>query len=119
MKIAIPHENGRLHGHFGGCQEFALIEVDPQTKTILRTDIVTAPEHQPGAYPRWLRGLGVEVVITGGIGRRALAIFAQHDIAVRAGLPEAPIAQMVAAYLDNQLTATPAGCESHEHHHDQ
>ena len=47
MKIAIPIENGRLHGHFGGCRQFALVEVDPEQRLSLRTEIVAAPEHQP------------------------------------------------------------------------
>jgi len=120
MKVAIPHENGRLHGHFGGCREFALVEVDPETKVTLRTDIVPAPEHQPGLFPRWLREQGVEVVIAGGIGRRALALFAQQGIAVRAGTPETGVVELVTAYLNGRLTATPDGCGhhgEHDHHH--
>jgi hypothetical protein len=67
MKIAIPHENGHLHGHFGGSCEFALVQVDPEKKVSLRTEVLPAPEHQPGAFPRWLREQGVTVVIVGGI----------------------------------------------------
>jgi len=117
MKIAIPHENGRLHGHFGGCREFALVQVDPEKKVALRTDLLPAPEHKPGAFPRWLREQGVEVVIAGGIGQRALANFAHHGITVRAGTADASVEQLVAAYLHGQLTATPDGCEHHGHHH--
>lgn len=119
MKIAIPHVNGRLHGHFGGCREFALVEGDPQTKAALRTEIVRAPAHQPGLFPRWLREQGVEVVIAGGIGRRALALFAQQGIVVRAGTPETSVIELVTADLNGQLTATPDGCEHHgEHEHE-
>lgn len=117
MKIAIPIENGRLHGHFGGCRQFALVETDPDKKLALRTDMVSAPEHQPGLFPRWLREQGVQVVIAGGIGRRALANFAHHGIAVRAGMADAPVAALVDAYLKGELTVTPAGCDHHGHHH--
>jgi predicted Fe-Mo cluster-binding NifX family protein len=117
MKIAIPYENGRLHEHFGGCQEFALVEVDPEKKVALRTEVLPAPEHQPGAFPRWLREQGVQMVIAGGIGRRALANFGQHGITVRAGWPSAPVEVLVAAYLSGQLTSEPSGCEQHGHHH--
>ncbi|HPA17827.1 MAG TPA: NifB/NifX family molybdenum-iron cluster-binding protein [Verrucomicrobiae bacterium] len=118
MKIAIPVENGCLHGHFGGCRQFALVDVDASTKRALRTEIVVAPEHRPGLFPVWLRERGVHVVIAGGIGRRALASFAMNGIAVRAGAPGATVAQLVDAYLTGQLTATPDGCERHGHHHD-
>ncbi len=118
MRIAIPHDNGRLHGHFGGCREFALVQVDPEKKVALRTEILPAPEHQPGVFPRWLREQGVEVVIAGGIGRRALEIFAHHGITVRAGMPDARVEVLVAAFLSGQLLSSPQGCEHHGHHHD-
>lgn len=118
MIIGIPTEDGRLHHHFGGCNQFALVEVDLESKRAIRTSLVPAPEHQPGLFPGWLRGQGVEVVIAGGIGHRALAIFAHHGIAVLAGTAKAKVEALVAAYLAGQLTATPAGCEHHGHHHD-
>lgn len=118
MKIAIPVENGRLHYHFGGCREFALVDVDAQNKSALHTEIVSAPEHQPGLFPRWLREQGVRAVIAGGIGHRALANFAHHGITVVAGPPNSEVEPLVTAYLSGQLTVPPEGCEHHEHHHD-
>jgi predicted Fe-Mo cluster-binding NifX family protein len=117
MKIAIPVENGRLNSHFGGSRHFALMEVDQNTKTILRSETLPAPEHKPGLFPRWLREHGVQVVIAGGIGQRALEIFAQNGIAVRAGQPDASVETLVAAYLRGQLVETPAGCSHHHDHH--
>ena len=116
MKIAIPVENGHLNSHFGGSSQFAIIEVDPNTKTTLRTETLPAPQHQPGVFPRWLRELGVEVVIVGGIGRRALDIFFQHGIQVRAGQPDAPVEALVAAYLAGQMVQAPEGCAHHHGH---
>jgi predicted Fe-Mo cluster-binding NifX family protein len=123
MKIAIPVENGRLNSHFGGSRHFALIEVDPKAKTTFRTETLPAPEHQPGAFPRWLQSQGVEVVIAGGIGHRALALFAQQGINVVAGLPDGPVEALVEAYLNGQLTGKPERCahhheHGHEHGHD-
>jgi predicted Fe-Mo cluster-binding NifX family protein len=118
MKIAIPVENGRLNSHFGGSRHFALIEVDPTAKTTVRSETLPAPEHQPGAFPRWLQSQGVEVVIVGGIGQRALAIFAQHGINVVAGLPDGPVETLVEAYLNGRLTGKPEGCAHHHEHGD-
>jgi predicted Fe-Mo cluster-binding NifX family protein len=117
MKIAIPVQDGRLHDHFGGCRQFAVVEIDPQKMTTVSTAVLSAPEHQPGAFPRWLREMGVGTVIAGGIGRRALAIFAQHGIVVRAGLSGASVEELVAAYLGGRLTVAPDGCEHHDHEH--
>jgi predicted Fe-Mo cluster-binding NifX family protein len=118
MKIAIPHDNGRLHGHFGGCREFALIEVDSKTKTLVGLKIISAPEHQPGLFPRWLHQQGVSSVIVGGIGRRALDLFAEQGIEVRPGPPGTSVEALVASYLGGLLTGTPEGCTNHGHHHD-
>jgi predicted Fe-Mo cluster-binding NifX family protein len=118
IRIALPVADGRLHGHFGGCHEFALVDADPQNRLVLATQFMSAPPHQPGLFPRWLRDLGVQVVIAGGIGRRALAIFAQHGIAVRAGTAETRVEALIAAYLAGHLTESPDGCEHHGHQHD-
>ena len=115
MKIAIPVENGRLNSHFGGSREFAVVEVDANAKTILRSETLPAPEHQPGGFPRWLQSLGAELVIVGGIGQRALTIFAQHGINVVAGPPGEPVEKVIEAFLNGQLTATPEGCQHHDH----
>jgi predicted Fe-Mo cluster-binding NifX family protein len=116
MKIAIPVENDRLNSHFGGCRQFAIVEVDADAKTILRSETLPAPKHEPGAFPRWLHGLGVEVIIAGGIGQRALTLFAQQGINVVAGHPDGAVEGLVKAYLDGQLTGKPEGC-SHHHEH--
>ncbi len=117
MRIAIPVENGRLNSHFGGSHYFALIEVDQDAKTVLRSEILPAPEHQPGLFPRWLREQGVQVVIAGGIGQRALAIFAQNGIQVRAGQSNASVEALVAAYLAGGMVQTPEGCAQHHGQH--
>lgn len=118
MKIAIPIENGRLHGHFGGCLQFALVDVDAGQKNLQNTEIVPAPEHRPGLFPRWLRQQGANVVIAGGIGQRALAAFAHYGIIVRSGIPGAPVERLVKAYLNGLLMVTPDGCGHHGHQHD-
>jgi predicted Fe-Mo cluster-binding NifX family protein len=118
ITIAIPSTEGRLHGHFGGCREFTFVQADPDTKKIIKVQALIPPEHVPGAFPRWVREQGASVIIAGGIGRRALDLFAEQGIQVRAGLPDAPVEQLATAYLNGQLTAAPEGCKHHGHHHD-
>jgi len=118
ITIAIPTAEGRLHGHFGGCREFTLVQADPEQRRILSIRPVTPPPHAPGLFPRWLQGEGANVIIAGGIGERALAMFARHGIEVRAGEPGDTVEAMAAAYLDGQLTGTPAGCTHHGHQHE-
>lgn len=124
IRIAIPTADGRLHGHFGGCREFTLVDADPQKLTVLATRTIAAPPHQPGLFPRWLREQGVRVVIAGGIGQRALDNFALFGITVLAGEVNARIESLITLYLGDQLTGSPAGCKhhgqqsAHDHGHD-
>jgi predicted Fe-Mo cluster-binding NifX family protein len=115
ITIAIPSAEGRLHGHFGGCREFTLVEADPEQRKIISIRSVTPPPHAPGLFPRWLNEQGANVIIAGGIGRRALDLFAQQGIEVRAGEPGAAVEALATAYLNGQLVNEPEGCA---HHHD-
>ena len=119
MKIAVPVVDGRLHGHFGGARQFAIVEVDQPKRLTLRTSLLDAPPHQPGLFPRWLSTKGVQVVIVGGIGQRAIDILAQEGIQVTTGIPETPLDLIISAYLSGELTKTPDGCtQHHDHDHD-
>ena len=103
MKIAVPTSNGLLSAHFGHCDEFTIVEVDPDSKQFTGTQTVAAPEHEPGLLPRWLHEMGATVIIAGGMGRRAQELFARNGIQVCVGAPVAPPADIVAAYLDGTL----------------
>lgn len=111
MKIAIPMTNGNLSSHFGHCEQFALIEVDPDSKTIRDRQILTPPNHEPGAYPRWLDELGANVIITGGMGPRAQSLFTQNNIKVVVGAPNEEPERIVEAYLDGSLSTGTNECD--------
>ncbi|MCL5097535.1 MAG: NifB/NifX family molybdenum-iron cluster-binding protein [Candidatus Omnitrophica bacterium] len=115
LKIAIPLSGGLLSEHFGHCDQFALVEANPDTKTILNTVLVTPPPHEPGLLPRWLQQQGVQLIIAGGMGQRALNLFAQNGITVRSGRPGGAAEECVADYLDGALTSTAQACNQHEH----
>jgi predicted Fe-Mo cluster-binding NifX family protein len=115
MTIAIPTTEGRLHEHFGGSKQFTFVQADPAQRKILEIRTLTAPPHAPGLFPRWLREQGANVVIAGGIGRRALDLFALQGIEVRAGETGATVESLATAYLNGQLVNKPEGCT---HHHD-
>jgi predicted Fe-Mo cluster-binding NifX family protein len=46
MRIAIPWSQGLLSPHFGHCEEFALLDVDPQQKAILTSTRRDARGHR-------------------------------------------------------------------------
>jgi predicted Fe-Mo cluster-binding NifX family protein len=111
MRIAIPMAEGKLTMHFGHCERFALIDVDPGSKTILKKQEVEAPEHQPGLLPRWLAERGTNLVIAGGMGANAQNLFARSGIKVLTGAsPQAPEA-LVAAYMEGTLLTGENVCD--------
>jgi Mrp family chromosome partitioning ATPase len=58
MRFAIPMAAGQLCLHFGHCEQFALIDVNEETKVITNQTMVTPPPHEPGLLPRWLHEQG-------------------------------------------------------------
>ena len=103
MRIAIPVVQGRLSAHFGHCEEFALIDVDPEKREIMATRMLASPEHQPGLLPRWLHEQKATVIIAGGMGGRAQDLFAQNGIQVIIGAPSEEPEAIVKAYLNDSL----------------
>ena len=101
MRFAVPLANGVLCAHFGHCQEFVI--VDTQDDWISAMTYYTPPPHEPGALPRWLGDLGVNVVIAGGMGRHALDLLNQRGVEVMVGAPSAPPEELVTDYLAGTL----------------
>ncbi len=111
MKIAIPIANGQLCAHFGHCEQFALIVIDPATKSITSREDVTPPPHEPGLLPRWLAERGATVIIAGGMGQRAQMLFADHQIEVVVGAAAANPDKIVLDYLSGTLLTGDNACD--------
>jgi len=104
MKIAIPLAQGRLSVHFGHCEEFALFDVNMETKEIVGQETAPAPEdHEPGTLPRWLIDKGVTMVIVAGMGSRAKGILEQNGIQVNIGAPSDDPEVVIKSYLNDSL----------------
>jgi predicted Fe-Mo cluster-binding NifX family protein len=112
MIIAIPIEGGKLAPHFGHCASFALLQTNAANAVTERRD-VDAPPHVPGLLPEWLSERGVNMIIAGGMGARALDLFAQKGIAVVTGAPVATPESLVAAYFRETLETTANACNHH------
>ena len=103
MRIAIPIADGRLCPHFGHCDDFAMIEADPEKKEILATELLRPPPHEPGVLPRWLQEQRADVVIAGGMGPRAEQLLAQNGVTVVIGASGRTAEELVVAYLNGTL----------------
>lgn len=111
MRIAVPMADGRLALHFGHCEQFALVDVNTDSKRILATTIIEAPEHQPGLLPRWLAQEGANMIIAGGMGSRAQHLFAEQGIAVLVGAPAETPERLVQTWLDGALQSGDNVCD--------
>jgi predicted Fe-Mo cluster-binding NifX family protein/predicted RNA-binding Zn-ribbon protein involved in translation (DUF1610 family) len=111
MRIVIPLAEGKLTNHFGHCKRFALVDVDPEAKVVLRREDIDAPPHEPGLLPSWLAERGATVVITGGMGQRALGLFTQQGIHVVTGAPADVPERLVAEYLAGTLEKGANACD--------
>jgi len=103
MRIAIPLFQGKLSLHFGHCEQFAIIDVDDDSKKIINREDKTPPGYEPGALPRWLQENNVSVVIAGGIGQRAQQLLNNNNIEVVVGAPSVLPEEVVSAYLESTL----------------
>ena len=111
VRIAIPVTAGTLSSHFGHCEQFAIVDVDRESKEVKGQEFVAPPAHQPGVLPAWLSGLMVNLVIAGGMGQRAQQLFAEKDIEVLCGAPAAEPGVLVREYLDGRLALGQNVCD--------
>ena len=100
MRIAIPLAEGRLSMHFGHSEYFALLDVDLVNKKILKREDIQAPPHQPGLLPPWLKEKGVDLVIAGGMGQRALGLFKEQGVEVVVGAPSLAPEEVITHYMN-------------------
>lgn len=111
MKIAVPVANGRLAEHFGHCEQFAIFDADIDSKEIKSQQLVTPPPHEPGILPRWLHEMGVNTIISSGMGQRAQQLFNQNKIEVVVGAAVDSPENIISSYLNNELQAGENICD--------
>lgn len=91
--------DGRVSAHFGRCPFYVLAEVNGDTVTVSR--VVPNPHasaHQPGVMPSFIRDLGADVIIAGGMGPRAIDLFHGFGIDVATGAVGG-VEEVLGAYL--------------------
>ena len=116
MKIAIPIVDGVLSAHFGRCEQFAIVETDPESKKIIKSETLTPPAHEPGVLPSWLSQMGCNLIIAGGMGGRAIGMFQQSGIEVVMGAPNGKPEEIVMAYLNDELGTGTNPCDDPAFH---
>ena len=113
IKIAVASENEMVTGHFGHCRNFNIYETE--NGQIIKEESISNPGHKPGFLPNFLNDLGVQVIISGGMGGGAVDIFNEKGIEVIVGASGKAKAA-VQAYLQGALKSTGSVCHDHKHH---
>jgi predicted Fe-Mo cluster-binding NifX family protein len=122
MRIALSAENKNgldsvISPHFGRCPHFVLVELeDHDVRAIQEVDNPYFGHHQPGQVPAFINSLGADVMLTGGMGGRAIMFFQQFGIEGVTGA-YGTVRQSVERYLGGELKGAAPCKESEEHGH--
>ena len=110
MRIAIAMEGTVCASHFGGSKQLAVVTVDENAGRILAEQFVPFPPHTPGAYPAFIIEQGVDLVIAGGIGERAVIMLASAGIRTITDAGPLKPGELVRLWLDGKLKSGPNPC---------
>ena len=115
MKIAVASEGTNVTEHFGYCEKFFIFET--KGKEIVSSKSILNPGHKPGFLPNYLNELGVNVIISGGMGGGAIEIF--HDKGIEVITGACGDARAAATnYLMGTLKSNGVVCHEHQHHNE-
>ncbi len=121
-RIAVSADDPRgldsvVSPHFGRCPCFVLVDVDGCE--VHEVSVVENPyyaSHQPGQVPKFINQQGANVMLTGGMGRRAIDFFGQFGIEAVTGAA-GTVRHALERYLGGGLEGAKPCRESVEHAH--
>ena len=116
MKIGIPTLDGKLCAHFGHCETFSFVEVNPETKEIVSITTGAPEEGISCQSANWISAQGVSIVLAGGMGGRPMMAFAENGVQVITGCPELEIREIVELFLNQTLEVGVNSCGSDPNH---
>ena len=113
MKIAVASDGQNVSGHFGHCEGFTVYEVK-KDKEVCGKNFVQNPGHKPGFLPVFLKDLGTDVIVAGGMGAMAQQLFNENGIEVIVGA-QGKCDDVVDSFLKGNLKSTGSVCTEHKH----
>ena len=120
MRIAVSSEQNQglesvAAHHFGRCPYYVIVDVDDHNITAVES--IANPyyqAHRPGQVPAFIRDQGVDMMVAGGMGRRAIARFQQYGIEAYTGAA-GTVRRALEQALGGQLEEAEP-CASHDNH---
>jgi len=129
MRIAISSNDNlglesTVSHHFGRCPYFVLVDVENEDfKKVQTIENPFFQQHTPGQVPQFVHEQKADVMVCGGMGRRAIAFFEEFGIETATGAAGS-VGQTVQRYIKGELPqAQPCshsenGEHGHGHHHE-
>ncbi len=122
MRVAVSSDGNNgldsvVSPHFGRCPYFVLVDLDG--RDVKAVNDITNPyygHHQPGQVPGFIHSQKADVMLTGGMGGRAIAFFEQFGIQAATGA-YGTVRNALEQYLGGQLEGAEPCHESIEHGH--
>jgi predicted Fe-Mo cluster-binding NifX family protein len=119
-KVAFPTvantDNPQMSGHFGHAAGFTVVELNMDSKSIIKTQFFENPPHEQGGCMRpvtALKSIDVTDIVVGGIGQRPFLGFGQVGISVHKGI-EGSVSQNITAFMEGRLQSlSKSSCGSH------
>jgi len=124
MRIAISADdrNGLdsvVSPHFGRCPYYILVDVEGQeVQAIHAVDNPYYYQHAPGQVPGFIHSQSVDVMLTGGMGQRAIGFFREYGIEAVTGA-SGTVRHALQRYLGGTLHGAAPCRESVEHGHEE
>ncbi len=123
MKIVVSSDNSRkldssVSHHFGRCPYFTVVDIEGNE--IINVESVENPffsSHSPGQVPSFIKELNADVMLAGGMGRRAVSIFEDYGIRCSTGAT-GTVKSSVDSYMAGELPGASPCRESIEHARD-
>jgi predicted Fe-Mo cluster-binding NifX family protein len=122
MRIAITAENNNgleslVAQHFGHAPFFMLVDMEnDQVKAVQAVANPFAEAHQPGQIPGFIHEQKANVILSGGMGGRAIEFFEQYGIKAATGAA-GTVRQSLENYLGGKLKEAAPCDESVAHGH--
>ena len=115
MRIAVSAETNQglqapVAQHFGHAPYFCFVDIrDGQIATATSLANPHYGQHTPGVVPAFVRSQNAQVMITGGMGQRAISLFEQAGIQPVTGATGL-VGEVVQQFLRGEMNGAAAGC---------
>ena len=108
MKVAVACDGEQVSPHFGRCEHYLIAEL--QDGEIQLSEWFGNPGHAPGALPALMREKGVDCMLAGGAGPRAVGLLAEAGIELVVGVSGDALAALQ-ALSQGVLAGGESACE--------